>query len=231
MKITFLENDALVPPAHFERVCLNLGHTVDVIRLHQGRDLPSVEDVQAVVALGGAMGAYEGNRYPYLIDEAAFLASAVSRGVPVMGVCLGCQLLAQALGGSVFRADVPEADCTTLEVLEEYAPESVLSSRPTLILHQDAWTLPAGARLTARTDRFNAAFRLGSALGVQNHPEVTVGVVREWFSDPGAARLVAGAGRDTDSLLDELTTLEAGLSDTADLFFGAWLVEAERADG
>lgn len=227
MKITVLRNDPEVPPGSLLRVAADHDIDVVVVALDAGDALPDLSDVDAVVALGGEMGAYDTDRYPYLADEKAFLRSAVNRGVPVLGLCLGCQLLAEALGGSAYLAPAPEV---AFAVVEGVAPDpvvDVLSMEPSLMMHRDTWDLPPGGVLLARSARFRQAFRLGSALGVQPHPEVDADIVASWFAHESSVELARRAGADPAEVLAAVLGNMARVNAAADRFFGAWISEAK----
>lgn len=223
-----MRNDPECPPGHLERVARAHGVEIEVVALDAGDALPDVASVEAVAVLGGEMGAYETDRVPYLVAEKAWLADLVSAQVPVLGICLGCQLLADALGGRAYLAARPEVAFTTLEVVAPDPVVDVLARVPTLAIHRDTWTLPPGGRLIARSDRFPHAFRLGSALGVQAHPEVDPEIVGVWADDPSIVPFLAADGRTTDDLTSWVADHEDSTAAAADELFGAWIREARE---
>ncbi len=229
MRVTVIRNDPYVPPGHLARACRERGHDVDVIALDAGDALPPLGSVSAIAVLGGEMGAYDTDIHPYLEAEKAFLAEAVERDIPVLGLCLGCQLLADALGGAAFLAPVPEAAFDVLDVIVQDAVVGILGSHRSLALHRDTWDLPSGATLIARSDVYNQAFRMGSALGIQTHPEATPAIVADWLADRSGRELVISAGASPESLLEAITAASQEIAFAADGVFGAWLDESERA--
>jgi GMP synthase (glutamine-hydrolysing) len=228
MKVTVLRNDRHVPPGHIERAVRSAGHEFDLLRLDEGAALPVPADLDAVIILGGEMGAYDVEEFPYLTEEKIFLRQAVEIGVPVLGVCLGCQLLADSLGGSAYLAAAPELTLGPLPTLVDDDVVGVLGTGPTLTIHRDTWDLPAGATLIARSDRYNQAFRFGSALGVQPHPEVDHEIVESWLSTDEGRRLAEGAGTEAQAVIQAFHLVEAEVRELADRFFGEWLDEADR---
>lgn len=226
MRLTIVRNDATCGPGHLARVARDRRVEIDIVRLDAGDDLPTVSSVDAVAVLGGAMGAYDTGEFPFLVTEKEWLAQAVSQEVPVLGICLGVQLLADALGGSAYLADRPEIAFTTLELLEDDPVVGFLGRGPSLATHRDTWTLPPGGRLIARSDRFDHAFRLGSALGIQSHPEVDPDLAASWAADPAFGPFVAGDGRSADEVLSWVVDSADSIAATADALFGAWLDEA-----
>jgi len=227
VKVTVIRNDPQVPPGHIERVTRDRGHEIDLIRLDDGDELPSLDDVEAVVVLGGEMGAYDVDGYPYLAEEKAFLRGAVEVDIPVLGVCLGCQLLAETLGGSAYLADRPELTFAPLSMEVDDHVVGVLAGGPTLIIHRDTWDLPPGGMLVSRSDRYHQAFRFGSALGIQSHPEADEEIVDSWLTTEQGERLARSAGVEAFDVLASFRSAASQVSDLADEFFGAWLDEAE----
>lgn len=160
-------------------------------------DLPAVRDLAGLVVLGGPQDADDDAGWPGLPAERRLLAEAVDDGLPVLGVCLGMQLLAMALGSALHRRHGVEIGFDTVHVV---APEPVLAplgDTPTVLhWHADAVDLPAGAELLATNDRTPVqAFRAGSALGLQFHVEVDTELLAEWLHTPEMATLPAGSVR------------------------------------
>jgi GMP synthase (glutamine-hydrolysing) len=174
------------------------------------------------------MGAYDTDRYPYLEQEKDFLRAVVARGVPVLGLCLGCQMLADALGGAAYLAPAPEVAFAPLDLLVDDGVVGVLGERSSLAIHRDTFDVPPGGTLIARSGRYDHAFRFGSALGVQTHPEVTPDIVCTWMEDETAAALLVGSGLTPGALSALISAHAEEVHATADRFFGAWLDEARR---
>lgn len=138
-------------------------------------DALSLDGVNALVILGGAMGVYEADRYPFLSDEIALAKEAIARGLPTLGICLGSQILAAALGARVAPMGHREIGFhdLTLHAAAAQDPlfEGVSGLRP-LHWHGDAFTLPEGAvalATSARTE--HQAFRFRRAWGLLFHIE------------------------------------------------------------
>lgn len=161
-----------------------------------GEPLPAPPaEWDAIAVFGGGMNVRDAERLPWMKAEIELLRDALEAGVPVLGVCLGAQLLATAAGAEVRRSPSPEIGWFDVARTEEGAADPLLGRLPARFLayewHSYAFALPAGAVELARSAACSQAFRLrDSAWGVQFHPEVVPEIVREWAldyrSDPDA---------------------------------------------
>ncbi|MDJ0952675.1 MAG: type 1 glutamine amidotransferase [Acidimicrobiia bacterium] len=224
--IAILEHSPQVPPGYLgDAIAATRLPTVRV-RLYDGDALPNLDAVAAVVSLGGVMGAYEEEAHPFLVAEKQFLRKAVARGVRVLGICLGCQLLADALGGRAFKADAVEVEFVGLETSGAATDDPVLSTlaTPVVSFHQDTWEPPPGADVLVRSARFPHAFRLGSALAIQSHPEASPEMVADWVASFGRDRLLA-AGVDPEAFLEDVRAASTANEARAAALFTAWLAE------
>jgi GMP synthase (glutamine-hydrolysing) len=156
-------------------------------------------DADAIVVLGGAMHPDEEERHGWLRPELDYLGRQLERGTPMLGVCLGSQLIARAAGARVFRADEPEVGWLPVDVTEAGESDPVTSSLPSRFdafqWHHYTHDLPDGGVELARSAVSLQAYRLGRAWGVQFHPEVRAEQVESWLAedpddvaDPAALR-------------------------------------------
>jgi GMP synthase-like glutamine amidotransferase len=147
-----------------------------------------VADVSAIVPLGGNVSAWQEEEYPFLRHERELLEQAVEADVPVLGICLGAQLLVRALGGEVGPGTGPEIGWLEIELAEAAAGDPVFG-HPTgcttvFQWHLDAFDVPpGGVRLASSRQYENQAFRAGSAWGVQFHPEVDYRQFAIWIAN------------------------------------------------
>jgi GMP synthase-like glutamine amidotransferase len=141
-------------------------------------------DYDAVMTFGGAMNPDEDAEHPWLAEEKALLADLLERGVPLLGVCLGAELLAEAAGARAQR--MAESEIGWHEVATELERDPVVGVLPprfdALEWHSYETTLPSGAIPLARSERCLQAFRVGDrAWGIQFHAEVTQGDFESWL--------------------------------------------------
>ena len=187
-----------------------------------GDAMPGTGFDRAII-LGGAMGAYDVDLHPWLDDEKKWIRNLIEAGIPLLGICLGSQLIADALGGKAYRAGAPEASVVAISLTDAGLADPVLSQTGPIgyALHQDTFTLPPGATLLAYTDRFPQAFRLGSGLALQFHPDADLDLALEWGKEDSS--MLEAAGIDYDEYARALTAAEPVLDRSSREIFAAWL--------
>jgi GMP synthase-like glutamine amidotransferase len=189
---------------HAGRAIRAAGVVLDERHVITGDPLPELDEIDGVLTLGGDQSVRDITSIPALDAEAAFLRAAVDRGVPVFGVCLGGQLLAHALGGSVSRLPLSMVTWAPITTLPAAAGDPVVGSLPdgAMALHwnEDGFEPPPGAvELLARVSAGAEAFRFGdSAWGVQFHPEADQDALEGWY-EVGERELSAAAVAETDA--------------------------------
>jgi len=189
MRILSLVHGPLVRAEFFGDVVQEDGHELEEWSVVDEQAVPSaVDGYDAVFIFGGHMNVDQEREHPWLRGEDALIRELVSRGVPLLGVCLGGQLLAKAAGAHVGPS--PERENGFVHVTSTDAAEDdpVFGSLPrefhAFTLHEYAFRVPEGAIELARSNVCSQAFRLGeSAWGVQFHPEVRAAQVAEWVRD------------------------------------------------
>lgn len=179
-----------------------------------------------VVVLGGHMGAYETDKYPWLVAEKDFIKGQLTAETPVLGVCLGSQLIADAIGGRAYLGSGTEVGFITLQRTEAGASDPTVAALDGSVVawHQDTFDLPADAEVLAFTGAYPHAYRHGSALGVQAHPELTPEMWAGWMAEEGVGDL-EDAGIDPTEFNQQLADESDRLRTQAVAFFRAWLEE------
>ncbi len=149
--------------------------------------MEETEEDDGLIVLGGPMSAYENDRYPFLDTVVERIRRQLDAGRPVLGICLGAQLLAAAAGARVYRgADGKEIGWGEVELTDAGAADRLWAGFPrrfnTFHWHGDTFELPAAAEALARSIRYVQAFRIGRlAYGVQFHPEVVPSQLEAWI--------------------------------------------------
>lgn len=178
-----IQNDPEVPPGTL------LEHiTIPCRVLHPYRDgqLPQVADISALIVLGGAMGANDDPKHHFLADLKELIRKVVRSGTPYLGVCLGGQLLAAALGANVESCRWEEIGNLQVTLTEEGGRDRLFSGISQRFAafqwHHDSFDIPPGGVLLAYSAACpHQAFRVGTnAWGLQFHPEVTEEIIRTW---------------------------------------------------
>ncbi len=189
MNVLAVVHGADAPPGSFGHVVEERGHRLETWSVAWGTPPPRpVDGYGAVMLFGGAMHADEEQYHPWLREEHLFIEQLLDRRVPLLGVCLGAQLVAKAAGATVRRAAEPEIGWVDVELTGDAASDPVFAELPARFSafqwHYYAFDVPAGARELARSSVCPQAFRLGDAAwGVQFHPEVTREIVASWVDE------------------------------------------------
>ncbi|HOX38997.1 MAG TPA: type 1 glutamine amidotransferase [Candidatus Brocadiia bacterium] len=171
--------------------CLNgpLSETTSSVRwakLYAGERLPSdPSEWSLIVSMGGPMNVYEEDEYPFLREETEFLRRAIESDVPILGVCLGAQMIAKACGAKVVKSPEMEWGWRNVYLTEEGRRDPVFRRFPSTLRvfqwHEDMFELPEDAVLLATSDDCpNQAFRYRRALGLQFHVEITHAILDDW---------------------------------------------------
>ena len=193
----------------FERAVVERGDELDRWVVANGEAAPGDPGAwDAVMIFGGAMHPDQDAQHPWLSEETAFLQEVLARGVPLLGVCLGAQLVARAAGAWIGPAEASEVGWTTVEVNDGGRDDPVIGVLPDRVdafqWHHYTFELPAGATLLAESSNARQAYRLGEhTWAIQFHAEVTRHMLEAWFVQ-GADELPKPASEmwaETDRLL------------------------------
>ncbi len=184
-----------------------------------------LRDADLAVVLGGPIGVYEADRYPFLNDELAALKERLADRRPTLGICLGAQLMAAALGARVYPGGRKELGWGEVKLTEagRASPLAHLAGQPVLHWHGDTFDLPAGATRLASTDVYeNQAFALGThALALQFHVEADYRRIEQWLI--GHTGELSAAGIDIPSLRARSREIGPGLDAAAPALLDDWL--------
>jgi GMP synthase-like glutamine amidotransferase len=186
-----LQHVAHEGPGTIARVLADSGAEVAVTRLDLSEPLPDLADLEGLVVMGGPMGVHDGDDHPWLVAERILIGEAVESGMPVLGVCLGAQQLAAALGAEVTTGPMEEVGPGQVQLTAEGRRDPVLGPEyhglsgtavPCAHWHQDTFALPRGAVHLAASRAFpQQAFRSGDRVyGFQFHVEIDEQLAREW---------------------------------------------------
>ncbi len=173
-------------PGIIAREAKSRGLDVEVRRLDLEAEVPEADHVDGLVVMGGPFGAYEEDSYPLLAKECSLLTAVLRRGSPILGVCLGAQLLAKALGCKVFPGHGAEVGFGSIALTQAGQQDPLFADlgtvSPAFHWHGDTFTLPEGAVLLASSQMYtHQAFRFGSlAYGLQFHVEPDADTWAAW---------------------------------------------------
>ena len=190
------------------------------------------ESVDLLIILGGPIGAYDDDDYPFLLDELNLISSRLRQDLPVLGICLGAQLMARALGASVYPSGTQEIGWSPIHLTVAGAQSSLrlLAEEHTSMFHWhgDTFDLPSQATLLASTPICkHQAFMLGKhSLGLQFHPEVTASGLERWFIGH-AAEIGSNETITVSQLRSDTTQYAKTLAKQALLFWADWISKIE----
>jgi len=177
MRIACLKHVEYEGPAYFPDWAARNGHTLDEFLVPEA-GLPDPGDYARVIVIGGPMSVWETQRYPWLSDEKSYIADLTGAGIPVLGICLGAQLLAEHLGARVGPGPHKEIGWFTVSGHETARRTWLGDALPerfrSFFWHGDFFDLPGGAVAVAGTDAHGTqGFVHGTSLALQFHLEVT----------------------------------------------------------
>ena len=230
-RILVVENDSTAPLARLGDWLIEAGAELEVRRAQHGEPLPARLDGYAgLVVMGGYMNALADAEAPWLPELRALLSAAVAAELPVLGVCLGAQLLAVATGGRVSLGSAPQYGAQLVAKRQAAATDPLFRELPITpdVVHwhtDEVSALPPGAvQLAAAPDCEQQAFRVGRlAWGIQFHIETTPEIIRDWAAST-AAEL---AEYDLDALVARCVAVHPDIAETW-APFAARFVEVAR---
>ena len=195
--------------------------------LEAGLDAPNAgADADMLVVLGGPIGVYQTEAYPFLADEIAVVRRRLADGRPTLGLCLGAQIMVAALGGRVFPGGTKEIGWSELTLTDagRASPLAALDGTPVLHWHGDTYELPDGAvNLASSAVYEQQAFAMGDhGLALQFHPEVTAEGLERWYIGHTVELGVAGVS--VVDLRADAARFASGLADAGRAMLRQWFV-------
>jgi len=198
VKVAILQHVETEGPGFFTEILDNRKIPFQVHRLYETGEVPRGINSPLVI-LGGGMSVHDGREFPFLIGEKTVIRRYLREGRPLIGICLGGQLLADGAGSRVYPGTREFGWCEVEKENQNYF-KGFPARMKVFQFHGDTFGLPEGAVLLWKGDEVkNQMFLLGSAAGVQFHPEITVPLIREWTKDLPA--------REIDRLISESSRL------------------------
>ena len=163
------------------------GYEVTKTRFFESAALPDINEIDLLVVMGGPMSVNDENAFSWLVPEKGFIHDFIKKGKPVLGICLGAQLVANAMGAAVYRNTLKEIGWIPIQGVSTTGSSnfSFPSSLEVFHWHGETFDLPAGATLLARSEGCeNQAFQIGrSVIGLQFHLETTPESIQEIVSN------------------------------------------------
>jgi GMP synthase-like glutamine amidotransferase len=212
---------------------LSRGAALREVDRRRGDALPALDEIDGVVSLGGEQSVLDVERDPLLGEEREWLRGAVARDIPVLGICLGAQLLAAALGGAVHSLSRCNLGWKPMELTQAGADDPIagaLDAPVALLWNHDAIVAPPDAvELLRASDEGCVAFRHGTgAWGLQFHPEVTADALDDWWARWGPVQLAKSGVVEAAARADDARYLggQAALSERVFGRFAAVVSEA-----
>jgi GMP synthase (glutamine-hydrolysing) len=187
-KILSIQNIRCETLGLLEQMFVHDGYHVEKVNTPNAPVPTSSLGYDAIVILGGPMSVYD--NLPYLQKEQELIRNAMKNDTPVLGICLGSQLIAQAAGGRVYKGRKKEigwynvylTPASSNDIFRGFTDKTIRIFQ----WHGDTYDLPANAKILAYSDLYPQAFRIGSAVGIQFHFEVDEPLIQTWMKEYSA---------------------------------------------
>ena len=229
-KALILQNAKGEDHGYFAEILDNRGWVQRLIRLYRGDSIPNNwPDYDLIMIMGGPMNVYEEESFPYLADENELIKEALKRKIPLLGFCLGVQLLAKASGAKVVKGHKKEIGWFKVQLTEAGIGDPILHSFPKSFLvfqwHGDTFELPNNAvRLCNSPDYVNQAIGIDNlSYGFQFHFEITGEMIAEWLEDGKAEVDSLGDPSLSEKIMNETKSNFSAMRTLGELFFMKYL--------
>ena len=196
-----------------------------IIDLSLGEKLPSnLNEYQAIVILGGPMNVYEEEKYNYLKDENKFIKKALEEKIPMLGLCLGAQLIAKAIGAKVGKSREKEIGWFKVKLTSDGLNDSIFDGFDNEIevfqWHGDTFDIPENAlHLASSNACANQAFKYNNVYGFQFHLEVTNNMVKEWLDAYAEEILSMGDKVNKNGIIERANSFAQNYNFQAEVFY------------
>lgn len=187
MSILFVQHVDNEGPGNFKRVLDEQEIPFQVLKTFLPVNFVLPEDCWGVIILGGPMNVDDESEYPFLREEKDFIRELIRQEIPLLGICLGAQLIAQAAGGKVFKADEKEIGWYEVALSAEGKHDTLFERLPRSFQvfqwHEDTFSIPPqGKKLITAAGCPNQGFKVGTrCYGIQFHLEADTGMINEWL--------------------------------------------------
>jgi len=235
MRFLVLQHLDIEPPALIADCLLEAGHTLETVHVHKRDAIPdALQGYAGLIVMGGPMSAND-DHLPFIGREIHLLQQAIAQDFPVLGLCLGAQLLAKAAGAEILPSPERELGWYPLLSTPDGETDALFSSLPAKGLdvfqwHGETFSLPPNAVLLASCPNVpNQAFRLGSCqYGLQFHVEVDALIIRKWIDAGKSERAHLGENSIQNILLETSQYLSA-MHAFCDAMCGNWLALPKKS--
>ncbi len=187
-KILIVKHKSDEGPGLLGRFFSDAGWELCTVELDRGEKLPdSLRDFSCIFVLGGPMNVYEEDVYPFLKDEENFIRKVIIEEIPLLGICLGAQMIAKTCGASITKAPEREIGWYQVKLTDEGQKDMLFrglsKNFPVFQWHEDTFEIPLSGTLVAQSRKCrNQAFRVGNNVyGLQFHIEVTEDMIKSWM--------------------------------------------------
>jgi GMP synthase-like glutamine amidotransferase len=185
-KIFIIQHTASTHPGKIILMLERLGHSLEILKLFENPQLKAPDNFDGVIILGGGMSVNDENQFAWIKPECKFIRELVKKEIPLLGVCLGAQMIAKAHGAIVKKNSSPEFGWSDIRPTEFALKDKFYNIKNSLDVyqwHDETFDIPLGAiRLSYSQACANQAYKLGkNCYGIQYHPETDYEMINDWL--------------------------------------------------